>query len=97
MFTSLRVSLDSVPEGMHRYEIRHDDVGGDPCQLAQRILVNHYGTILTAEAISLPEDGYLDFEAHDLSFVLHGCDTIEAFRQKYCGVSSVAQQEGLWH
>jgi len=84
LFTSLRVSLESIPEGMHRYEIRHDDEGGDPCQLARGILVNHFGTLLTAEAIPLPEGGRLDFEAADLSFGLYDCDTVEKFQQKYC-------------
>ena len=83
LFTSLRVSMESVPDGLHRYEIRYDEDTCDPCQLARRIVVNHYGTILTAEPISLPEDGYLNFEPGELAFVRKGCYTVEDFQRKY--------------
>ena len=45
LFTSLRVKAASIPEGLHRYEIRHE--GGEPCQITRGILVDHYGTLLT--------------------------------------------------
>lgn len=84
LLTSLRVSVKSVPEGMHRYEIRYDEDTCEPCQLAKGILVNHYGTLLTAEPVSLPEDGYLGFEPGELAFELKGCNTVEEFQKKYC-------------
>lgn len=83
LFTTLRVSRDSVPEGLHRYEIRYDEDTCEPCQLARGILVNHYGTILTADPITLPEDGYLGFEPDELDFVDQGCCTVEDFQRKY--------------
>lgn len=83
LFTSLRVSMESVPDGLHRYEIRYDEDTFEPCQLARRIMVNHYGTILTAEPISLPEDGYLNFEPGELAFVRRDCYTAEDFQEKY--------------
>ncbi len=42
LFTSLRVSGESVPEGMYRYELRYDEDTSEPCQAAKKILVNDY-------------------------------------------------------
>ena len=44
LFTSLRLCAAGIPEGLHRYEVRHE--GGEPCQIARSILVDHYGTLL---------------------------------------------------
>ena len=61
LFHSMRLDRNTVPQGLYLYEIRHDDASiGEPVQLAERILVNHFGTILTKEPISLGPDGYLD-------------------------------------
>lgn len=90
LFTSLRVRAESVPKGLLRYEIRHDEDTYEPCQLARRIVVNHYGTILTAEPIALPEDGYLGFEPGELTFVCQGCCTVEDFQKKYCQEKTAA-------
>ena len=43
LFTSLRLCAAGIPEGLHRYEVRHE--GGEPCQIARSILVDHYGTL----------------------------------------------------
>lgn len=84
LFTSLRVSGESVPEGMYRYELRHDEDTCEPCQAAKKILVNHYGTLLTSKPIQLPADGYLCFKPKDLVFQPHGgCGTLEAFQRSY--------------
>ena len=43
LFTDSRVQRDTIPDGLHRYEIRHtDDDWGEPCQLGYGILVNHF-------------------------------------------------------
>lgn len=80
LFTSLRLEPASVPEGLHRYEIREED--GEPCQLARGILVNHYGTLLTVEPIQLPADGYLSFSPEDLTFFHAEMITLEDFQRK---------------
>lgn len=66
LFTSLRVKAAGIPEGLHRYEIRHED--GEPCQIARTILVDHYGTLITSDAVQLPADGYLSISPDDLVF-----------------------------
>lgn len=42
---------------MYLYEVRHDDDGkGEPCEIAESILVNHWGTIITNKPITLNKD-----------------------------------------
>ena len=70
LFTDSRVQRDTIPEGLHRYEIRHtDDDWGEPCQLGYGILVNHFGTLITNEAIQLDPGGHLDFDADAINFL----------------------------
>ena len=66
LFTSLRVKTAGIAEGLHRYEVRHED--GEPCQIARTILVDHYGTLLTSDPVQLPADGYLTISPEDLVF-----------------------------
>ena len=81
LFTSLRVKAASIPEGLHRYEIRHE--GGEPCQITRGILVDHYGTLLTSDPIQLPADGYLAISPEDLVFSGGVQVTPEDFRLRH--------------
>ena len=85
LFTDWRVDRATIPAGMFLYEVRHADSDwGDPCQLAWGILVNFYGTILTAKPMDIPESGYLDFESGDWAYVEdNACATIPEFWEKY--------------
>ena len=69
IFTDCRIDSESVPKGMHLYEIRHSDEGAVPCQLARGIWVNFWGSLLTNDPIQLHVDGLLDFEEDELSYV----------------------------
>ena len=41
---------------MYLYEVRHDDDGrGDPCEIAEHILVNHWGTLISNRPIRLEQ------------------------------------------
>ena len=54
IFTCLRVDRDTVPEGLYMYEVRHDDdQQGDPVQIGNWIMVNHWGTIISNKPIRL--------------------------------------------
>ena len=54
IFTCLRVDRDTVPEGLYMYEVRHDDnQQGDPVQIGNWIMVNHWGTIISNQPIRL--------------------------------------------
>lgn len=59
LFTSERIRDSDLPKGIYKYEIRHDDeCQGIMCEIAKRIFVNHWGTILSKEEINLGPDGY---------------------------------------
>lgn len=54
IFTCLRIARDTVPNGLYMYEVRHDDdQQGDPVEIAEWILVNHWGTLITNKPIRL--------------------------------------------
>ena len=54
LFTCARVERDSVPEGLYMYEVRHDDdCQGDPVQIANWIMVNHWGTLISNKQVRL--------------------------------------------
>lgn len=60
LFTSERIRDSDLPKGIYKYEVRHDDeCQGIMCEIAKRIFVNHWGTILSKEEIDLGSDGYL--------------------------------------
>ena len=61
LFSGGRINRHTVPMGLYAYDVRHDDdQQGIPCQIAKYIMVNHWGTILLAEPLKLPADGYLN-------------------------------------
>lgn len=59
LFTSERIRDADLPKGIYKYEVRHDDeCQGIMREIAKRIFVNHWGTILSKEEIDLGADGY---------------------------------------
>lgn len=65
LFTNFRIKRDTVPDSLYVYDVRHDDdCRGIPCEIAPFIMVNHWGTIILAEPLELPDDGrrYIDEE-----------------------------------
>lgn len=56
LFTCLRCDRNTLPKGMYMYEIRHDDDGmGEPCEIADWILVNLWGTVISNRPVTLDE------------------------------------------
>ena len=50
LFTAMHVDKSTVPKGLYLYEVRHDDEGrGEPVQLGNWILVNHWGTLISSQ------------------------------------------------
>lgn len=78
LFTGIRIRRDTVPDGLYAYDVRHDDeCRGIPCEIAPFVMVNHWGTIILAEPLDLPDDGrrYID-ENTDWNYApLDGEDT----------------------
>ncbi len=69
LFSECRVDRATVPDELYMYEVRHaDDDWGDPCQIAEGILVNFFGTLLSREKLPLKEvvagwKPYLDIDS----------------------------------
>lgn len=54
LFSCLRIDRDTVPKGLYLYEVRHDDDRqGLPVEIAERIVINHWGTLLSSRPIRL--------------------------------------------
>ena len=66
LFTGLRCDRSTLPKGMYLYEVRHDDdCQGIPCEIAEKIYVNHWGTLITNKPIRLDKQ-ILDFKPYRL-------------------------------
>lgn len=66
LFTTGRVDRKTIPPGMYAYDMQTSaDDWSQPCLLARWIMVEHYGTVLTASPVALPETGYLDLKPGD--------------------------------
>lgn len=85
LFTTERVNRATVPKGMYAYDMQtSEDDWSQPCLLARHITVEHFGTVLTASPITLPESGYLDLHPGDLD-EKDGAEhlTVREFEKKY--------------
>lgn len=69
LFTCQRIARKTVPQGLYMYEVRHDDaMQGIPCQIANWIMVNHWGTLISDTPLELGAvhnngNSYLDIDA----------------------------------
>ncbi|MDD4808081.1 MAG: hypothetical protein PHU30_06280 [Oscillospiraceae bacterium] len=80
LLTTARIDRSSVPEGLHLYELRHDDEDWcDPVQIGRGILVNFYGTVLSREPIELNADGFLDLDADAISYLDSGTTELKDY------------------
>ena len=68
LFTTLRVNRATIPKGMYAYDMQtSEEDWSQPCLIARHITVEHYGTVITASPIELPETGYRDMEPGDFT------------------------------
>jgi len=83
LFTPVRIDRSTLPHGYHLYEVRHDDdCQGDAVQIARNIYVNHWGSLITRDEITLL-DGFLDIEPDDLNYSVGDCRSMGDFMAKY--------------
>ncbi len=85
LFTGERIPRKNLPSKIYRYEVREDDDGkGMMAQLAESIMINHWGTILSNHPIKLGGDGYLDIdEAKDVEYPLCPYVTLKQYMAEY--------------
>ncbi len=67
-FTELRVDKETVPEGMHCYELRHGDDDGFPVSVEENVRGNYFGAVLLAEALELGNEKVLQFGFEDFGY-----------------------------
>lgn len=80
LFTCSRLDRNTVPENLFCYDVRHDDgCQGMACEVRPHILVNHWGTILSNEAIELDSEGSY-YPEKDMNY-LEGGFTIGEYLQ----------------
>lgn len=92
LFATERVNRETVPPGMYAYDMQTSaEDWSQPALLARWIMVEHYGTVLTASPIPLPTGGYLDLKPGDFaqSTPCEGLTTAE-FETKYLAPASAA-------
>ena len=83
LFTSMRLDRSTLPKGMYAYDIRSsDDDGFYAAELADEIMVNHFGTVLTNVPYDLGKDGYIILkDEKDFWFTNHGCMSVNEYMQ----------------
>ncbi len=81
LFTPLRIKKDAVPEGLYRYDLRHDDeCTGEIVEIAHNVLVNHWGTILSDHQLRLGPLGFRDIdEDKDIRYLDEPLVTIKEY------------------
>jgi len=86
LFTTRRVDRSTIPKGMYAYDMQTSEADwSQPCLLARHITVEHFGTVLTASPIALPNSGYCDLQAGDFTLDSHGERmTVAEFEEKWC-------------
>ena len=83
LFANERIDAADAPEGLYRYDLRgSDDDPGQPVAAENHVAVNHAGTLITAEPLDIPKDGFLPLtEENGLNFLGEAC-TIQQFRDE---------------
>lgn len=67
LFSAMHVDKSTVPKGLYLYEVRHDDEGhGEPVQLGNWILVNHFGTLISSQPVKMTQVPYRDNAYRDI-------------------------------
>ena len=76
--TCLRLNRDIIPEGLHAYDIRESDTGGEFATIEPRVIVNRAGTILSKEVIEMDPEGFVEIEEYGFEdSMTHSVSTFE--------------------
>lgn len=68
LFTDIRIERESLPEGVYAYDIRVSDDGERLATIEPLVCVNHGGTMLVLEEISMPKIGYVTISDYSYGF-----------------------------
>ena len=81
LFTEQRVKRETLPEGIFCYDLRHGDDMGAPVSIENRVVVNHFGTILTAIPFDFGGKDYVSTDYERFWFTDERM-TVEQFKEK---------------
>jgi len=58
LFTESHIDRDTVPEGWYAYDLRGSNTNSsEPVTVEPLVVINHAGTILTHEPVTVPQSG----------------------------------------
>ena len=79
LFTCSRIERNTVPPELHVWEVRHDDeCMGIPCQIADWILVNFWGTLISKNEVSMKMNIRLNKRYREIDYDSDWYDTGES-------------------
>ena len=62
LFTSNMLNKSDIPKGLYLCHVRGDDeTTGGFAALEPKVLVNHFGSVITKEPVDFGEKGYIEF------------------------------------
>lgn len=93
-FTELRVDKETVPEGMHCYELRHGDDEGIPVSVEESVRVNYFGAVLLSERLELGEDKALQFGYEDFGYTGEQMYPGQILKDRKKAIDTEKEQEG---
>ena len=95
LFTARRIDRASVPRGMYAYDLQASEEDWTrPCRIASQVTQGHFGTVLTASPIDLPESGYREISPDDFTQrAKPGCMTVAEFEAQYLPPLPEAQRK----
>ena len=84
LFTPLRTDPSTIPAGVYTYEIRQDDeCQGIACEVAKRIMVNQWGSILTLRPLDLGDEGRIYMEGDEINYGIDSSVTLGEFIERH--------------
>ena len=95
LFTNSRINHATVPDGLFAYDLRRSGYGNGAATLEKRVLVDHMGTILTAEPLDFHGQNHLRIGGRNsiLNFdAEHECTTVAELQQHVSGQRSEPMQ-----
>ena len=95
LFTNGRITDSDIPKGLYCYHLRESDTGEGFCSVEPKVLVNHGGSVITAEPLDFGTAEYISFTDETCPNFLGQSVTIGSYmRGEYEQTESEAPQIG---
>ncbi len=80
LFTNMRLDRDTIPEGLHCYDVRDDSGDGTFAQIQNFVMVDHWGTIITKDPIPMDPQWHCYWPKQDAEYFSNDSFTLEEFQ-----------------